>query len=165
MIGIYKITNTINGKIYVGQSVNIEERLAEHKLIPFRQNRSTYYYPLYVDMRQYGITNFTFEILEECKREELNQKEQLYITLYNSYNNGYNQTPGGDSKATGDTSNHHILTQQQVIDIRTRYNNHETRWSVFQDYKNLVSADTFAHVWLGKTWAWCMPEVFTEENK
>lgn len=75
MIGIYKITNTINGKIYIGQSVNIEERFAEHKLTPFRQNRSTYQYPLYTDMRQYGVNSFSFEILEECKKEELNQKE------------------------------------------------------------------------------------------
>ena len=165
MIGIYKITNTINGKIYIGQSVNIEERLAEHKLIPFRQNRPTYQYPLYTDMRQYGVNNFSFEILEECKKKELNQKEQFYIALYDSYHNGYNQTLGGDHTATGDSSNHHILTEQQVMDIRVRYNNHETRWSVYQDYKDIISADTFSHIWLGRTWAWCMPEVFTKENK
>lgn len=61
-------------------------------------------------------------------------------------------------------SNHHILSEDDVFNIRIRYANHEPRWSVFQDYKSLVSADTFAHVWTGKTWNWILPEVFTIEN-
>lgn len=164
MIGIYKIENTINHLVYIGQSVDIQNRFNEHKLIPFRTWRDTYNYPLYQDMKKYGIDKFTFTVLEECPKENLNEKEQYYIQKYDSYNNGYNQTPGGDSVACGDLSNHHILTEEDVIDIRTRYNNKETRWSVYQLYKDKVKLDTFSHIWNGKTWKWVMPEVFTEEN-
>lgn len=164
MIGIYKIENLVNGKIYIGQSVNIEERLKEHKRIAFRENRPTYNYPLYKDMREFGIENFSFEMLMECKKEELNFFEKQQISQYNSFCNGYNQTPGGDSVACGDLSNRHILSTEDVINIRNRYNNKEPRWQVYQDYKHIISFDTFAHIWNGKTWKWCMPEVFTKEN-
>lgn len=164
MIGIYKITNNVNHKTYIGQSVEVEERIKEHKRIPFRENRPTYNYPLYKEMREYGLENFSFEPLKECKKEDLNRLELYYVELYNSFLNGYNQTPGGDAVAKGNLSNHHILTEDDVFNIRTRYANHESRWSVFQDYKSLVSTDTFAHVWTGKTWNWVLPEVFTIEN-
>lgn len=164
MIGIYKITNKINNKIYIGQSIEIEERIKEHKRIPFRPTSPAYNYPLYQDIRLYGLDNFTFEILQECLQSELNELEIFYIQKYNSFNNGYNQTPGGDSQPLGNSSNHHILTQKEVEDIRRRYNNHEKRWDVFEDYKHKISRDTFAHIWTGQTWRWCMPEVFTEEN-
>lgn len=90
MIGIYKITNNINHNVYIGQSVEIEERIKEHRRIPFRKNRPTYTYPLYVEMREYGLENFSFEILEECRKEDLNELELYYIKLYDSFNNGYN---------------------------------------------------------------------------
>ena len=61
-------------------------------------------------------------------------------------------------------SNNHILNEEDIINIRTRYNNKEPRWQVYQDYKHLISLDTFVHIWKGKTWSWCMPEVFTKEN-
>ena len=164
MIGIYKIQNKINNKIYIGQSIEVEERIKEHKRIPFRENRPTYFYSLYSDMRKYGIENFSFEIIEECKKDELNKKEEYYIQQYNSFQNGYNQTPGGDSAAAGNLSNNHILSEEDVINIRTRYKNKEKRWEVYQSYKDKISMDTFVHIWVGKTWKWCMPEVFTEEN-
>jgi len=47
MIGIYKITNKINNKTYIGQSIEIEERIKEHKRIPFRSTSPAYNYPLY----------------------------------------------------------------------------------------------------------------------
>ena len=164
MIGIYKIQNIVTNQIYIGQSINIEERIKEHKLIPFQKNRPTYNYPLYTDMRKYGVDNFTFEIILECKKEELNHFEQYFINLYDSFYHGYNQTPGGDSAACGNMSNNHILNEEDIINIRTRYNNKEPRWQVYQDYKHLISLDTFVHIWKGKTWSWCMPEVFTKEN-
>lgn len=82
--GIYKITNQINGKNYIGQSVDIKTRWRKHK-------ESKKDYPLYRAFRKYGIDNFTFEILEECPILELNAKEQYYIEKYNAIKNGYNQ--------------------------------------------------------------------------
>ena len=90
MIGIYKITNTINGKIYIGQSINIKQRWKQH-----RANASVRTEAIYLAFQKYGIENFTFEIIEECKEEELDEKEQYYIGFYDSYNNGYNMTKGG----------------------------------------------------------------------
>ena len=64
--GIYKITNLINSKVYIGQSRNIEERWKEHIEKGNNQNSEEYNYPLYQAFRKYGIDNFKFEILEEC---------------------------------------------------------------------------------------------------
>lgn len=89
--GIYKITNKINNKSYIGQSVFIEERWKEHK-----ENAWDKISPLYEDMRKYGIKNFSFNIIEECDTDLLNEKEKYWISFYNSYLNGYNKTKGGD---------------------------------------------------------------------
>ena len=95
MIGIYKITNTVNGKVYIGQAQDIEERWKQHNR-EFLKEDSV----IYLAMRKYGIENFSFEVLEECKKEELNEKEIYYIEKFNSYihaenSNGYNMTIGG----------------------------------------------------------------------
>lgn len=97
MIGIYKITNLVNGKVYIGQSVDINRRIKRHKSRAFNINSNGYGYPLYKAIRKYGIDNFSFEVLEECAKDELNEKEIYYITKYDSWKNGYNQNEGGNS--------------------------------------------------------------------
>ena len=99
MIGIYKITNKINGKCYIGQSVNIQQRFNRHRTAPFNPNNRSKNSPLYQAIRKYGLENFTFEILCECQKEDLNEKEKSYIRTYKSHNKkyGYNQTDGGDN--------------------------------------------------------------------
>ena len=89
--GIYKITNLINNKCYIGQSVNIENRWQHHRSASRCETNECYNYPLQKAMRKYGLENFSFEILEECKVEELDQKEKYYIQFYQSLENGYNQ--------------------------------------------------------------------------
>ena len=91
MIGIYKITNLINNKCYIGQSINIQRRWREHRA---RRGSS----PLYKDMKIYGVENFSFEVIEECHINELNTKEIYWIKYYNSFYNGYNRTPGGQTR-------------------------------------------------------------------
>ena len=102
MVGIYKITNTISNKIYIGQSINIEKRWGAHRTRPFNSNSTSYNSPLYRAIRKYGISAFTFEVIEECPAELLNQKEQFYIQLYqaNEPEFGYNLTAGGQSATT-----------------------------------------------------------------
>lgn len=94
MIGIYKITNIINDKCYIGQSRDIKKRWISHKNVPFNPNCREYHYPLYQAIRKYGLENFSFEVIEECLIEELNEKETFWINRYNSSdsNFGYNQT-------------------------------------------------------------------------
>lgn len=96
MVGIYKIENIINNHCYIGQSINIQKRLNRHKTTAFNSNSKDYEYPLYRAFRKYGLENFSFEVLEECLPEELNEKEKYYIQEYNSFFDGYNQTLGGD---------------------------------------------------------------------
>ena len=85
MIGIYKITNKINGKCYIGQSIDVEKRLREHKLRAFRGNEETnkeYHKALYRALRKYGIEQFTYDILITCNKEQLDDYESYYIHLY-----------------------------------------------------------------------------------
>jgi len=164
MIGIYKITNQVNKKMYIGQSNNIERRFAQHKS-PYEQERFKDK-PLYKAFKKYGIKNFTFEIIEECNIEELNEKEKFWIQKLQTltYQHGYNITTGGNGVAE---ENHpkHKLTAQDVIDIRTRYNNHERCKEVEKLYQNKIGHSGFSKVWKGETWKSIMPEVYTEENK
>lgn len=101
--GIYKIINNLNGKCYVGQSIHIEERWQEHISL---SKDGTYCYekPLYRAFRKYGIENFTFEILEECPKEELGEKEKYYIILNNAYLEGYNCNLGGNINSDYNTT-------------------------------------------------------------
>ena len=89
MVGIYKITNLINQKVYIGQSIDILKRWNAHK---YRATLSEKEYPEYIyqAIRKYGIENFSFEIIEECKEEELDEKELKWILFYNSHKKGYN---------------------------------------------------------------------------
>ena len=99
MIGIYKIHNLINNKIYIGQSKDILSRFKQHQADYKKEKQSTKL--LYKAMRKYGVENFTFEIVEECSIEELDEKEAYYIELYNTFafkegSNGYNMNLGGE---------------------------------------------------------------------
>ena len=96
--GIYKITNKINGKSYIGQSIYIEKRWTREKQEAFCSGSHSYDYILSQAFRKYGLENFSFEILEECPRAELNERERYYISYYDTYHNGYNATLGGDAR-------------------------------------------------------------------
>lgn len=101
---IYKITNTINQKIYIGQTnQTIEKRFLQH---------SKSITPLGDVMRKYGLENFTIEIIEECSTpEQTKERERFWIkTLKSRVPNGYNQSDGGEgiilgeNKVEGNTS-------------------------------------------------------------
>ncbi len=87
--GIYKITNQLNKMCYVGQSVDVAKRWKDHAKcglgIDTPANNK-----LYKAMQEEGLENFSWELLEQCKKEELNEKEKFYIGLYQSDKYGYN---------------------------------------------------------------------------
>lgn len=98
---IYKATNTINGKSYIGQTTNLKKRKQKHKDCA-RKGIQTYFYNA---IRKYGINNFKWEVLCECiSRKEMNEKEKYYIKKYDSFwkNNGYNLTEGGYDRQVTD---------------------------------------------------------------
>ena len=84
MIGIYKIENLVNHKCYIGQAVDINRRWRKHRETYNEPKFPQYEYPLYRAMRKYGFENFSFEVLEECSREELNEKEKVYVEKYDN---------------------------------------------------------------------------------
>lgn len=92
--GIYKITNLITDEIYIGQSVDISNRWKEHIKHGLGIDTSPTN-KLYANMMKYYPENFTFEILKECSREELNKEEKMFIDLYQSDKYGLNSTKGG----------------------------------------------------------------------
>ena len=95
--GIYKITNKINGKSYIGQSVFIERRWKDEKSAAFNSLDNEYNCSRSKAFRKYGLDNFIFEVIEECDKNKLNEREIYWINYYNSYYDGYNETLGGEN--------------------------------------------------------------------
>lgn len=97
---IYKFTNKVNGKVYIGQTYNLQIRLNSHK-----SKASKVKNKFYNAIRKYGWSNFEFSVLSTINantKEELSalldKLEIEYINQYNSYKLGYNSTLGGHSK-------------------------------------------------------------------
>ncbi len=84
MIGIYKITSP-SGKIYIGQSTNINRRWQEHKRLSFKFETK-----LKNSLVKYGIDNHIFDIIEECEIGKLNDRESHWQDYYNSVHKGLN---------------------------------------------------------------------------
>lgn len=79
--GVYKITNTTNGFVYVGQSVDIRNRWTQHirRAVGVEKETQNLLYPA---MREFGVWNFSFEVLEECEKDVLNKREKFYQEVY-----------------------------------------------------------------------------------
>jgi len=94
--GIYKITNQLNDMCYIGQSVDVDKRWKDHAKcglgIDTPQGNK-----LYKAMIEDGLWNFSFELLEKCSKEQLNEKERYYIDLYQSEKFGYNILKGNNT--------------------------------------------------------------------
>ena len=84
MIGIYKITNP-KGRVYIGQSINIERRFKEYK-----NNLAKGQLLLNRSFLKYGIYRHIFEIILECEKENLNNLERYFQILFNCVKNGLN---------------------------------------------------------------------------
>lgn len=105
---IYKITNKVNGKSYIGQTrYTIDFRWRQHQ----HKKDNTYFHNA---IHKYGIENFSIEILEECNIEDLSSKEIFYIAKYDTFNNGYNLTIGGDG-------NKRLLLDDKYDEIKELY--------------------------------------------
>ena len=91
--GIYKITNLLTEQCYIGQSVNISDRWKQHCKCGLGIEASATNI-LYNSMQQNGIWNFSFELLEQCSKDQLNEKERFWIQTYQSNKFGLNTMKG-----------------------------------------------------------------------
>lgn len=121
MIGIYKITNKINGKMYVGQSHNIFERWYRYEQC---HRLKRYDYAIYRAFEKYGFENFEFSIIEETTPELLDEREKYWIQQLHTYVkdplcNGYNMTIGGEGNTSIDVEQIIALWSQgkSIIEI------------------------------------------------
>ena len=127
--GIYCIKNTINGKCYIGQAIKLQKRLKAH----FSSWNSPRYehIVLYKAFKKYGIENFEVTVLASFKdslgwrtKVELDKLEKRYIEEYDSYNNGYNSTLGGDGGVHTDETKAH-LREVRILQEKEKEKNSE----------------------------------------
>lgn len=99
MVGvIYKITNNLNGKVYIGQTVQpLRDRWYRHCGNYGSTNENNM--AIKRAIKKYGKENFTLEEIESCDYKDLDEREKFWINYYNSYNKGYNSTLGGQKGA------------------------------------------------------------------
>lgn len=163
--GIYIIKNTKNNLVYIGKSVDIKARWYAHKSFGNPSSKlPSYRTKIYPAMRAIGIEHFYLEVLEYCDFDVLNERECYWIKKYNSYNNGYNMTPGGESHV-GEKNGRAILNEDQVLEIRLMYGNKIRFREAYAKFSNIISKRGFQKVWHYKTWLHIAPEVYTDENR
>lgn len=162
LIGIYKITNTINNKCYVGKSVNVRQRLKQHYRELSKDGHCNYL--LQHDFNLYGESSFVVEVLYECKEGELDDFESYFCHKNNVWVAGYN------------------IAKLKFTNIKTKTKQEKFR-SEFVDYlcnlTNLVEAvnespkDLLIDLWRiaessgldNKKLRWCINTMTPEELK
>jgi group I intron endonuclease len=113
---IYKVINLINGKVYIGFTKNLEARIKAHKKSITKPE--IYKSSFHRAIRKYGWDNFTWHTIYQSKdlTHTLNFAENYFIKEYNSFENGYNMTTGGD----GRPGLKHNEETKYIIGSRTR---------------------------------------------
>lgn len=141
MFTVYKITNLVNNKSYIGSSIRVEKRWAQHKNAAFNPNHPQYNSHLYNAFRKYGLNNFKFEILSQdyTSIEDMEEGEQEFIIAYDSVNNGYNNTYNTNSHiiALENINNYLLKTSQKcalvdkdekIIEVYNSYQEAGRKW-------------------------------------
>lgn len=122
---IYLITNNINGKKYIGQSINSKRRFSQHKAMAGKDKHSL----LHMAMQKYGSENFSLSILEE-KCKNYNERERYWIEHYNTLDpNGYNLLPGGSDTFYPDKSDARKYTEEDFYNIVKDIQNRSLSWN------------------------------------
>lgn len=88
---IYKITNKINGKVYIGQTINLNDRWKHYRNLHCKSQPK-----IYNALKKYGVDSFLFTVIDDAQDiETLNFLEEIYIACFDSIETGYNSRPGG----------------------------------------------------------------------
>lgn len=113
---IYKISNDINDSVYIGQTIgSIQTRFKQHCYDSKRDTNNKFHNA----MRNIGIEHFKIELIEECSNEQLDNREKYWISYYDSCNNGYNSTKGGQNSTLKINPDYCIQYYLENKDIKT----------------------------------------------
>jgi group I intron endonuclease len=141
MIGIYKITNLINNKIYIGQSTDIIKRWSDYKNLHCKKQPK-----LYASLKKYGVDSHKFEIINECDIEQLNNLERYYQDLYNVLDRkcGLNCTLTKSNDRTGKLSEETRKKigekhKGKIVSNETRLKMSESAKQMTKETKNKIS--------------------------
>lgn len=151
MVGIYKYTNKLNGKVYIGRSINITHRKWEHV------NHPSLHSIFDQLISKIGEDKFDFEIIEECLPEELQEKEKYWIKYYDccildGRDKGYNMTRGGEEYAS-ENNVWAKLTEKEVIEIIDKLQHTKTSmYDLAKEYN--VHYNSISNINRCKTWTW-----------
>lgn len=174
IVGIYCFQNKIDGKCYIGKSINIWDRYKQHiNQLNGRYLENKHFINAW---HKYGEENFEFSILEECDIKDLNAREKYWIAYYDSRRNGYNGTDGGTGgntliNYTEEELNAYkekrsrlnktyvkrcedyclsVLSNKDVLDIVKRFQNGDYNTNIAKDYN--VSVNVINNIRSHRTW-------------
>lgn len=169
---IYAYINKINGKMYIGQTINPQERYNAHKSNYQNPNHNEYNSLIHKAFRKYGFENFEYKVLVK-NIEDVEILNKLEIFLIQNYNTqvpyGYNVEAGGKNCKKPKTLEHRKkeiwgqakLTEEEVIELRKAYQNKKSPSEIYnQKYKERLHYNSFLNIWTGKRYGLIMPEVF-----
>jgi len=135
---IYKSTNKINGKSYIGKTIQDFDRYIQFHLSDARTNR----YPNRVfhrAIRKYGEDNFEWNIIEQVNNDKLNEREIYYINLFDTFENGYNMTTGGDGAECGENNAFCKLSSEKRMKIILKGNKKRKQHRHSDETKNKMT--------------------------
>ena len=167
---VYCYTNLVNGKKYIGQTLNPSQRYKSHKSVHLNEKDPEYDSVFHRALRKYGWENFKYEVLiEDDNIDLINNLEIFYIDFYDTQiPNGYNVLPGGKncSRSLSDETkeklrwSHGRLTKEEVIFIRLAYADGKSPKQIYQEnFQERMVYSSFMNIWSGNRYATVMPEV------
>ena len=171
---VYRYINKVNGKSYIGQTINPEQRYNAHKSSYQNPKNKEYNSLIHQAFRKYGFENFDYEILatDIDSIELLNQLEIYYIQYFNSLvPNGYNIELGGKNCKKPKTIEHRKkeiwgqakMNEEEIIELRLAYKNKKSPTEIYnRKYKDRLHYNSFLNIWTGKRYGLIMPEVFEQ---